>query len=503
MEANVPDCLIPRPADRAWRPPLDEIDLAVRLETEGVTDEVARTAYGYDSTLVMAARHFPKLCVKPAAIAPSSAVSGWRAWLRGTAFALPMLLCALSLLTIGVSLWGGDLPADLASAVAIATVASLIVTGGFVQAMSRRGLFYVGTKDFNAAAVVTRAWAGAGIATILLLTAAGLLANLLFAWMPGSLALTTSAFFVLLGSLWLACGCLYLVNRASWIGGATVAGIAVVALLHRGFGWSLPTAQVLGIFTAAACAAWGAISWFRARVTGWAPASLFSLTREIYLAAPYFVYGALYYLFLFADRLNAWTAQTNAAALPIQFRGDYETALDLAMAAFVIQTGWVHAALAGFHRAVESAQRALPAGHYSQFNRMLREHYLWQLGQCAAFGFASSGLVFFLVSRFKLLPFANMAPVLVIALVAYPIVVAGLWNTSLLFTLGQPRPVLGGVSLGAMFSLGCGYLMSRTGSYEAAAVGFLVGAFTFAAYSCLSILRSFRKLDSHYYASAL
>ena len=503
MEANVPDCLIPRPADRNWRPPLDEMDLAVRLETEGVTDEVARTAYGFASTLDMATRCAPKLAVKPAAIAPSSTETGWRAWLRGTAFALPMLLCALSLLTIGVSLWGGDLPADLASAVAIATVSSLIVTGGFVQAMSRRGLFYVGTMDFNAAAAVTRAWAGAGVAAILLLTAAGLLANVLFAWMPGSLALTTSAFFVLLGLLWLACGGLYLVNRASWIAGATVAGIAVVAFLHRGLGWSLPTAQLLGIASATACAAWGTVSWFRARVTGLAPASLFSLGREVYLAAPYFVYGALYYLFLFADRLNAWTAQTNAAALPLQFRGDYETALDLAMAAFVIQTGWVHTALAGFHRAVESAQRALPAGHYSRFNWELREHYFWQLGRCAAFGFASSGLVYFLVSRLHLLPFANMRPVLTIALVAYPVVVAGLWNTSLLFTLGQPRPVLGAVALGAALSISCGYLMSRTGSYDAAAVGFLVGAFSFAAYSCMSVLRSFRKLDSHYYASAL
>jgi len=93
--------------------------------------------------------------------------------------------------------------------------------------------------------------------------------------------------------------------------------------------------------------------------------------------------------------------------------------------------------------------------------------------------------------------------VLVIALVAYPIVVAGLWNTSLLFALGRPRPVLLSVAVGALASLCAGYLLSRTGSYDAAVVGFLVGAFLFAALSGQAVLAAFRRLDAHYYASAL
>src|SRR5262249_13360306 len=111
METRVPDCLIPRSSDLTWRPPLDEFDLAVRLEAEGVTDEVARSVHGYASTLDMAGICFPRLAAAASAGAGMSpAPSAWREWLRGTVFALPMLLCALSMLTIGVSLWGGDLP---------------------------------------------------------------------------------------------------------------------------------------------------------------------------------------------------------------------------------------------------------------------------------------------------------------------------------------------------------------------------------------------------------
>ena len=307
----------------------------------------------------------------------------------------------------------------------------------------------------------------------------------------------------MLGLLWLGCGGLYVISRAIWIAGSTLAGIAVVAILHLGLGVSLPSAQLAAVAVAAGISISATWHWFRCRWQGPLPTSSIAPLRELYLAAPYFAYGALYYLFLFADRLIAWTAHTNAAALPLQFRGDYETALDLAMAAFVLQMGWVNASLAGFHRTVAGVQRATPAGHYDRFNTALREFYWWRLARVAAFGFASSGLVYFLVARFDLLPFANMRAVLVIALAAYPIVVAGLWNTSLLFTLGHPLPVLTSVSLGAAASLVCGYLLTRTGSYDASVVGFLVGAFMFSSLSCLSILRLFGKLDSHYYASAL
>ena len=504
MAARLPDCLTPHTSDPSWRPPLDELDLAVRLETEGVTDEVARSMHGYASTLDMAEACFPSLAISAAAPPPPAAsLPAWREWLRGTVFAVPMLLCALSMLTLGVSLWGGDLSPDLASAVAIATVASLVVTGGFVQAMSRRAMFYLGAQNFPAAAALVRAWGLAGVTALLSTALAGLAANLVFAWLPGALALHTAAFFVLLGLLWLACGGLYLVNRASWIGGATVLGIAVVAMLHRGLGWPLHNAQLGGVAAAVTLALAGGFTWFRARTQGAVAASFVAPARELFLAAPYFAYGAAYYLFLFADRLIAWTAHTNAAALPVQFRGDYETALDLAMAAFVIQTGWVQASLASFHRHVECIQRALPAGEYERFNSALHSFYGWRMARIGSFGFATSGLVYFLVARYELLPFANMRPVLAIALLAYPVVVAGLWNASLLFTLGQPLPVVASVSLGAVVSLSGGYLVSRTGSYEAAVVGFLAGAFLFAAISCLAVLGSFQKLDRHYYASAL
>ena len=511
METRLPDCLSVEPGKAKLHAPLDMFDLAVRLEAEGVTDEAAHADYGFATTMAMARDCFPSIERAAKAQGPARPAdeqggeSILRAWLRGTAFALPMLLCAAALMSTGVSLWGGDLPGDTASAVAIATVASLIVTGGFVQAMARRGLFHIGARNFQMAAALCSLW-GRTAAVALGVTAAGAqVANLLFDWMPASLAAWSSAFFLLLGFYWLACGALYIVGRGRWIVLSTVAGIATVAALHLGAGVGLLTAQLMAVTIATLTAVAGTGLFFRKQGVrlDQCSAGPISPARELYLTAPYFLYGAAYYVFMFTDRLLAWTAGTNAAALPLQFRGDYETALDLAMVALVPQAGLVQASLVSFHREVRRVQEALPAGHFSRFNEMLREFYLWRVARIAAFGFAASGAVFAAVTHLHLLPFEAMRPVLLLALAAFPVLVMGLWNASLLFALGTPTPVVGAVTLGIAFSLAPGYLLTRTGSYDAAVVGFLIGAFTFAAVSGFSVLKRFRSLDHHYYASAL
>ncbi|MCC6540451.1 MAG: hypothetical protein IT162_23085 [Bryobacterales bacterium] len=500
METRLPECLV----DRARRAPLDVFDLAVRLETDGVTDEVARADYGFASTLDMASAVLPEM-PPPAPLAPEPAESVVRAWFRGTAFAIPMLLCAFALMSLRVSLWGGDLSSDAASAVAIATVASLVTTGGFVQAMARRGLFHIGTRNFGLAASLTLWWTRVAVVSLVAAAAGALLANAVFSWMPAGLAVWSAGFFVLLGIYWLACGGLYVVGRGGLIAGSTVAGIAIVAVLHLGLGVALLAAQIAGLVAASAVAVAGVVQFFHAR--GVQPKDLrrtgSSPSRELYLTGFNFLYGAAYYVFMFTDRMIAWTAQTGTASLPIQFRGDYETALDLAMAALVPQAGFVQASLVSFHREVKRVQQQLPAGHYRQFNEKLREFYWQRLALLAGCGVVAGLVVLALVTRWELLPFAAMQPVLWLALLAFPIAVAGLWNASLLFTLSQPAPVAAAVLIGAVCSAVPGYVVTRLHGYDAAAIGFLTGAVAFAAASAASVLSRLRALDHHYYESAV
>ena len=65
--------------------------------------------------------------------------------------------------------------------------------------------------------------------------------------------------------------------------------------------------------------------------------------------------------------------------LPLQFRGGYETALDICLFAFVLQVGWVHAGLAGFYRMVITEQRRFRLSAHQELKKAIFSFYKRQL----------------------------------------------------------------------------------------------------------------------------
>ena len=392
----LPECVFqPEPGSEVL-PPLDTYDLAVRLETEGVTDSVAAGHYGEADTLAMAIAHFRQPEAVPVQPTRESRPSSLVLYLRGVSFALPVLLCAVTLLTFHFSLWGGDVADDVAAAIAIGTIGSFVITGGFVQAMARRGLFYIGVKEYSRSAIVTARWFGAGVSTLAAACIAGYILNAYFSLLPHPLDWTALAFEFLLGLFWMACGVLYMIEKNFHVAGVTGLGIAVVGILHRLLGLPLLAAQLAGIAIATGAAIAISIRWFRARSAKeklLPPAS--DLGRELYLAGPYFIYGCLYYLFLFVDRIVAWTAHTASAALSLQFRGDYESALDISLIAFVVQVGWVHYSLTAFQDEIKAAQATISARSAGVFNRRIQAFYLRRMSVFLPMSLVVSVVVYF------------------------------------------------------------------------------------------------------------
>ena len=89
------------------------------------------------------------------------------------------------------------------------------------------------------------------------------------------------------------------------------------------------------------------------------------------------------------------------------------------------------------------------------------------------------------------------------ALIGYLFLVFGLWNTSLLFSLSLPKPVLEAIGAAVVADLVTGYLLSRVFSYEAAVGGFVVGAMVFALLSARGVRLRVQSLDYFHYAAAL
>lgn len=463
---------------------------------------MAWAEHGYAGTWEMAEAQYPELrAAEPEAQTTEVESSGWIDYLKGISFALPLLISCVAMLGLHFSLWGGEFSADVAAAVAIGTVASFVIAGGFVQAMSRRGLFYLGVGQYRMCAESTRNWFRAGTLCITFSAVSGIAASAYFGWLPGPLDMTAAGFLVGLGLLWLSTGMLYMLERNLLVAAAILTGIVCVAMLHR-LRIDLIIAQVVGIFAAAGFALLISSILLR-RKTRTDSGGLWRqpLGRNLYLTWPYFVYGCLYYLFLFTDRFLAWTAHTQSASLLVQFRGDYETALDLALFAFIIQVGFVHYGTVRFYRHLKKAQRQSSIEDIPAFHRSMSHFYHWKIAVFSIFAIAGSAIAHMTGYFLGLFSDALIVRIALWSLAGFPFLVLSLWNVSLLFAVSRPLWVLKAITPACLVNLTVGYLCSRLGSYEHSVIGFTTGAIVFAAVSTHFVKRAFRRLDYYYFAA--
>ena len=501
--AAIPSCLEP-PADGSpWAPPLDSCDVVVRLETAGITDAVAQREYGYRNAWRLAEACFPWLRLFPASNVGKSSQSTLVDYLKGLSFALPLGLCCLAMVVFRFSLWGGDVSPELAVAVGLGTVSSFVTTGGIVQAMARRGLFFLSVRDGATGEAACWTWVRVGAVWLAICGLALFAPCRFYQWLPAPFDWIALAFHLSLGMLWLATGILHMLERNLWSAVATIAGICAVVLLHRTLHAPLVAAQITGIGVAAAFAFSASFGLLRERRRAdggrsrpWSPG------LDLYLAWPHFLFGTLYFLLIFADRLLAWTVPDIAAASPVQFRGDYETALDLALIAFVLQMGGVRASTAAFFRNLVRAQKQHGICERMEFIQHMGQVYARSTVRFVLFGAAVSACVYLAVSHTGSAVHLRSGT-LVWALLGGSVMVIGLWNTSLLFRLSLPVDVVVAVAPAVAVDLLVGYLLSRLGSYHYAVVGFGAGACYFAALSTRSLWRRIKALDYYYFSSSV
>ena len=504
----LPKCLNPGRSDSQWSPPVDVCDLAIRLETEGISDAVARADFGFEDTWAMAESHFPALSERKSkanylAAAKTEAPRPLRDYFAGTLFALPLLISCLAILFLRFSLWGGKLPANTAAAIGLGVACSFVASGGFVQAMSRQGLWYLGTGQLRTCAQSTWLWFRRAAMTLLLLGFIGMAISWNLELLPRAVSPWAAAFYFSLSLLWLSLGILYMLRRNLLVAAATLVGIGCAVLLHRGLSMNLLGAQIVSILAAALFALSISMFILTRQARGERDAPLREpVGRTLYYLWPYFTYGCLYYLFLFADRLLAWTARTDASGLTIQFRGSYEAAQDMALFAFIFQVGWVHSATVRFYDRLKERQQQLSVGQADEFNGSLTRYY-WQIaGPFVPLALAASGAAYYFAMRSGFFSDALHWKVMAWALAGYIFLIYSLRNVSLLFALSCPVYVLLAIGGACAANISVGYLLSRFVSYDNAVIGFTFGAALFAAISTLYSLRTLRRLDYYYLTSA-
>jgi hypothetical protein len=499
----LPDCL-QQGRDLGWREPLDERDLTTRLESEGVTDSVAAAEYGFQSARHMAEEWLPRVLTYGPAVEPPAPKRKWfREYLDGVAFSLPLLCACISTLWLGFALWGGDMPNEDAVAVGLGTVGSFLLTGGAAQALVRRGLFLSTTRQPELCLKVVRYWMACGFLVVAAGSAALAAASEYWQWLPLRANLVATAFSVALGGFWLGGAALYVLGRSAWMAWIHLAGIAAVWVLHVALGTSLIAAQLSSILACAAASVVSSLRRFDASADQkLAPSIPWCWAREIYQVWPFVLYGILYYLLLFGDRLVSWTADTHATPLNVQFRGDYETAINVGLILFVLLAGWVHCGTGAFYSRITAALGRHTVSAISSFRRECLHFYRSQLARLAVLTMVTGCLTYGGAQVAGLLADDSAALICFWSLAGFAMLATGIWHVNLLFALSSPGGAVVSAAAGCLANLLAGYFLSRLGGYEFAVYGFFAGAAVFAASSAVFVHKAFRNVDYRYCALA-
>ncbi len=507
--------------------PVDVKAVAATIESMGLRDIDVQTDYGADTIFELAEEVNLELRRKTAASPQEEKKERFKKamyaigrffkfYLKGSLFAAPMTAQIIVLFALSTSLWAWLFFNERqATIIAIGTILSFIVTAGFAQAVSRRGMFYWQQEIYRLARRISRDFMKAGITTVFISAILIYLVNLIFPFFEQDMILICIMYFILLSILWLNIAILYMLEQYAGILISTVVGGILVWVVMANMGWSIYACHVVGIVVANIVAfLWGFLILDRKATQESGIRKLAKLPRYSIIGwavSPYFVYGILYFGFLFMDRIIGWSAPLSPNGDPppylIWFRTSYEVGIDLALIPFILTIAMHEYTINEFATMLKPTQERTDAFNTKTRNRSFKLFYLRQLFLLGTVAVFSIWLSVLAVNYLETLPDVPLGDSSVTSfvfrwgMVGYAFVAVGLLNSVFFMSLSRPVLVRRAIGLGLIVNVIVGFILSRTVVYYYSVFGMVAGAIVFAAVSTWIAWKVMNELDYYYYSS--
>ncbi len=503
--------------------PEDRYEIAAILESFGWNDAAAAEAFGVRDIFELADQLWDAsqagVLVAPAARVAKKSFLQYiflftRHFLRGMIFALPMAVSVVAMLTLRFSLWSYQyLSLENATSIAIGTLLSFVAIGGFTQAIAYWGFKYTGQDQYYMARQLVFYYVKLGYVLCLIGAVGFLLFSAVFAVFPWRMTLIIALYFLFLSAIWLSVTIMYILQKELTFTGLFIGGILLVFILFKLLKLNIILSQVIALSSVALAGVLIARHFFiqaeKAREQGINP-PLPRLSVVFHISVPYFVYGILYFTFIFVDRVVAWS--TNNVYMPflIWFRGEYELGLDIALIVLILPMGLIEAVASELMANLEANRKNFIAGEANRMNQMYVSVYVKRIVYVVFFSLVNALALYLFLNTLNQRGILGIAIVLsntsrfvfIWALVAYAIVSVALMNALLLFCLSQPQMVYRSVLFACGTNMVLGFLLSRWVDYSWAVFGLLVGALVFAAFSSRQVLKVLRGLDYYLYSAS-
>ena len=373
-------------------------------------------------------------------------------------------------------------------------IASLIIAGGFSQAIMRIGYFYIGMKEPKLALRMCLLFLKWGSFTSLALATAGFFLAYYFRLFEPVYLAWGCVNFLLLSALWMFCAMLSVQSRVWRIPLVFVLGGAMFALLHHRFGVLIPITAADA--TSLICASAFSVLGFR-RLPSAAPRSapappLPRLSVISIMLLPFFLYGPTYFAFLFADRIAAGSAIPWASGLSFGIDSQYKQGMDVALCIFLVLAAMVEYLADRFTRYWFRV-----AEEVVDIERLLRAFYRRSLfAVCMLFAPLSLGL-WLMYQHFQ----HKVLLTAVLGSLGYFFVALALFNLIVLFSVNCAYRALEVLSIALVFNCVIGYTFGHVFGVEFAPIGLLAGGLVLFICSYRAIRTVLERAD-YYYALA-
>ena len=391
---------------------------------------------------------------------------------------------------------------EIGGALSLSLIGSLITTGGFVQMIFRSGNFYYGLKEPVLAHRTYMSLVNIGLTTTLFLTLLGIMVGSYFHLFAGNYLVLAAINYLALSLLWMLCAVLS-VQGIGWsipvIFFLSILTIGLIKiLLNLGTTILLILCPSLAVGLALGCVLAGSYhaekkhpeSKYSARPRG--GVMLISLVQ-------FYVYGTVYFSFLFADRLTAGSAVPWVSGLSFGIDAAYKKGTDLVLLAFLITAALVEYLADSFLRFWQRLAAELPQAASDQLIVSLwKRHSKSMLAIFTAFVVISLSAWFAFSRLSSLAPAPRLLETAVLGGLGYLMLSVALLEIIILASVNAISTASLAFALGVAVNLLTGYGLSHLCGAQYAAVGLLAGSAVVLWISNAAVRRVLRHPDYHY-----
>ncbi|MEQ9310566.1 MAG: exopolysaccharide Pel transporter PelG [Balneolaceae bacterium] len=509
--------------------PMSSWAVAATIESLGIRDIDAETDYGYPNVFELAEYVYQQIQIEINKEDRSQSHDSYehglfqtiklliKYYTAGLVLSMPMLVQIVAILVFEYALWAWlRFNEAQATVVAFGTITAFVITGGFIQVIGRLVSKYKGEENFYLAKKAVYKILRLGIPTVLISAALLFLINLAFPFYPIKMMVLSIIYMVLISFLLLSAAILFASELRFMILFSITFGTIVVIFITQNNAFGVYTAQWIGIAISTILMAGYAFLYYKFKIQ--------SLRQELikqtlpydevsyYNNYRFFLYGFFYFVFLFTDRILAWSTGEIPPPYIIWFNTPYELGMDWALISFVITIATLEFSINAFSKYLIPAQKNISLNNMKAFNKHFNRFYFRQLLLLLLVSIVSILVTYFGVLSLRAFEtqvpeirdfFANPITFKVFWLgsISYVFLVYGLLNSLFFFTLNRPSFVTYSMIAAVVINFVVGFLCSRLFGFEYATIGLLVGSFSFALITGIIAKKFFKHLDYYYYSA--